>query len=181
MTIRKFCKGLAVILTGVLMMAFLGGCGSSEKFAGHWIGYGKDGYPKETDCIYDVTIEKNGKGYIVNMDESRWKLEQAPGSTWKDVMNNTNEQYVWTTKKNDNLAASAKENTLSTTTESPIRLTYMEKDDTLQLVYSDSLHMQPIKVTLHKAKDGETDEFKNKSKDDLTKAMDPSNPRQFKD
>ncbi len=41
MTIRKFCKGLAVLLAGVLMMAFLGGCGSSEKFAGHWIGVAK--------------------------------------------------------------------------------------------------------------------------------------------
>lgn len=61
MTLSKFFKSLAVILAGVLMMAFLGGCGNSEKFAGHWIGYGKDGYPKETDCIYDVTIEKNGK------------------------------------------------------------------------------------------------------------------------
>lgn len=37
MTIRKFCKSLVVILAGVLMMAFLGGCGSSDKLSGEWV------------------------------------------------------------------------------------------------------------------------------------------------
>lgn len=181
MTIQKFLKTLALMLVGVLTLALLGGCGSSEKFAGHWIGYGKDGYPIETDCIYDVTIEKNGKGYIVNVDESRWRLEQAPGSTWEDAMKDRNMQYVWKTKKKDNMTASVKENTLSTADQIPIRITYMEKDGTLLLTYEDDHHMQPIKITLQKAKDGDVENFKNKSKDDLTKEMNPSNPRPFKD
>lgn len=60
MILRKFFKSFAVILAGVLMMAFLGGCGNSDKLSGEWVGSGRYNQT-DFDCLYTLKVEKNGR------------------------------------------------------------------------------------------------------------------------
>lgn len=175
MTIQKFLKTLALMLVGVLTLALLGGCGNSEKFAGHWIGYGKNGYPS-TDCIYDITIQKNGdkNGYLVNYSNAYWKLSPSSHTPGFSI-GRYNYKYEWNNYKEDNIAAIADDKNNKLTMQGPGSpyFTYIEKDKTLQLTYSTDMGEQ-VKIVLHPAKDNESQEFKDKTKDDLQKKIDPN-------
>lgn len=166
MTIRKFCKTLAVVLTGVLMMAFLGGCGSSDKFAGHWIGYGKTGYP-EADCIYDITIEKNGdkNSYLVNITEAHWKTYSTSFVVGKDTY-----KSEWKVDTNNNITAIAKDDKLTMQGPGSPFFTYIDKDKSLQLSFVNEWKMgQQEQINLQPAKENELQDFKDKMKAELQK------------
>lgn len=161
MTIRKFCKTLAVVLTGVLMMAFLGGCGSSDKLSGEWVGSGRYNQT-DFDCFYTLKVEKNGNGngYTVTQTRSYWKT--------KENISDGSVSYNWNEEKTQPMAGSAKDNSLRFTlpgnTQNSSMITFIEKDGTLQYTTGSNT------VTLHKEKDikGELEKFKSSQKEKLT-------------
>lgn len=177
MTLRKFFKNFAVILAGVLMMAFLGGCGSSEKFAGTWIGTGqyKAAGPGNT-CFYTIKIDKNGKGYNIQETLSQWEADKdiriAFHTDRNDEKMYKNIDYNWKNQQSQPMVATVKDNSLlftpaGTTTNSAM-MTYIEKDGTLQYNTGDAT------ITLHKAKDDKEvqeamEKYKNEQKDILDK------------
>ena len=182
-SLSKFMKWAVLAAVSVFVVAFIGGCGNTEHFAGEWIGYGKTGFPKEMDCVYDVKIEKTDNGYTVSLDRSNWELKDIPDPGLIDsIVNDDNQQYEWTTMKEMNLKATEKDNALTTTTENPLTFTYVEKDGTLELSFKDYSHQDgQVTVQLHKAEKGEVEDFKKRSKEDILKAMTPDNQHSFKE
>lgn len=160
---HKIGRLLAVCLIAVLAVVALGGCGQSEKFAGHWIGYGKTGIYGNKDMAYDITIEKNGKGYIINETDNYWDDLDTTNTFFKNSPKKV--QMKWVTKKNENLVGTVKDNNLAINGSNWF-FTYKENDGTLQLTL-ESFNMGRETIQLHKAKDGELDEFKNKGKEEL--------------
>ena len=57
----RFMKLAVVVAVSLLAMAVLGGCSSSDKFAGEWTGTGRYNQT-DFDCFYDLKIEKDGNG-----------------------------------------------------------------------------------------------------------------------
>ena len=143
----------------------------------------KNGVPERNGRVYDVKIEKNNDGYIVSLERSNWELKDIPDPGLIDsIVNQDNQQYEWTTMKEMNLKAEEKDNTLTTTTENPLTFTYQEKDGVLELSFKDYSHQdEQVTVQLHKAVKGEIEDFKNRSKEDLIKAMTPENRHSFKE
>lgn len=108
-SLSKFMKWAVLAAVSIFVVAFIGGCGNTEHFAGEWIGYGKTGFPKEMDCVYDVKIEKTDNGYTVSLDRSNWELKDIPDPGLIDsIVNDDNQQYEWTTMKEMNLKATEK-------------------------------------------------------------------------
>lgn len=68
-------------------------------------------------------------------------------------------------QKNENLVGTVKDNNLAINGSNWF-FTYKENDGTLQLTL-ESFNMGRETIQLHKAKDGELDEFKNKGKEEL--------------
>lgn len=157
MTIRKFCKSLVVIL----MMAFLGGCGSSDKLSGEWVGSGRYNQT-DFDCFYTLKVEKNGSGngYTVMQTRSYWDS--------KEKISDGSVSYSWKDEKTPAMAGSAKDNSLRFTipgnTQNSSMITFIEKDGSLQYATGDAT------ITLHKAKDtkDELEKFKSSQKEELT-------------
>ncbi|WP_287046144.1 hypothetical protein [Megasphaera sp.] len=181
-------KCLAVLMISVIAMALLGGCGS-DKFEGHWIGTTQDaGWNGKLERLYDITIEKNGKGYLVKETDYYWNVNvETPLTTttsynpWADFDKDSKPQkeaapqkprkvtLTWETGKTNSVSANAKNNDLVISQgglSADTTLTYIEKDDTLQFNF-ESFNMGAEHVKLHKAKDGELDEWKNKVKEEL--------------
>lgn len=159
MTIRKFMKTLALMLVGVLTLALLGGCGgTSEKFAGTWVGSGRYNQT-DFDCFYTLQIDKNGKGYTINETRSYWDEKSYPGEPV---------HYTWTDKKTPQVIGNVKDNSIRFTPpgmmENSFMVTFIEKDGTLQYNTGDAT------ITLHKTKDvsGELAKFKDSQKEDFT-------------
>lgn len=173
-SLSKLMKIVVVMLVSVLAVAFLSGCGSSpDKFAGHWIGYGTTGY-RNVDCIYDITIEKNGNGYLVNYSKAYWGLDptsKTPGFTF----GRPNYKYEWTQDKQDNLSATAKDDTLAIQGEGMPFFTYIEKDKTLQFAFRNDERMGvQERIALHPAEENEVQDFKDKAKTKLQQKIDPN-------
>ena len=184
-SLSKFMKLVVFAAVSIFVVAFISGCINTKSvdYSGQWVGYGKTGFPKEMDCVYDVNIEKTGDGYTVSLERSNWELKDIPEPGLIDSsVNQDNQQYEWTTMKEMNLKATEKDNTLTTTTENPLTFTYQEKDGVLELSFKDYSHQnEQVTVQLHKAVKGEVEDFKNRSKEDLIKSMTPENRHSFKE
>lgn len=158
---KKWWQSLSLLAVSLLCLCFLGGCGNSDKFAGHWIGTGiHQGFVDTPDCYYDVTIEKNGNNnYLINVTEAFWFEQVYQGYPPQNPQEVT---LTWTEKHDNNLTGTAKENNLDLNLPDPLLhvfFTAIEKDGTLQLTDDNGQ-----KITLHKAKDGETTNFKEQFK-----------------
>ena len=59
-SLSKFMKLAVLAAVSIFVVAFLSGCFNSKSidYSGQWVGYGKTGFPKEMDCVYDVKIER---------------------------------------------------------------------------------------------------------------------------
>lgn len=186
--VHHMLKFVTVLMISLLAIAMLGGCGN-DKFVGHWIGTAKDaGIYGQFERLYDITIEKNGKGYLVKETDYYWDADVETSILVSDAYNpwadfdkdhkqkkdNTPKKprkvtLTWNTNKTDNLSASVKNNDLVISNGglgADVTFTYIEKDDSLQFNFS-SFNMGAEHVQLHKAKDGELEEWKNKVKEEL--------------
>lgn len=171
-SLSKLMKLVVVMLVSVFAVAFLSGCGSSpDKFSGHWIGYGDSEY-SSTEGVYDITIEKNGNGYLVNYSRAYWRLD--PTSKKKGyTLGRPDYKYKWKEIKQDNLSAVVNEDTLAIQGEGMPFFTYIEKDKTLQFAFRNGARMGiQERIVLHPAKENEVQEFKDKTKTELQQKID---------
>lgn len=140
-----------------MCLVLISGCGGSQSdFAGRWIGKGiYHGFNQTPECIYDVTIEKNGSdnNYLVSITQG-WSEKKV------DVDLMTNQRHItakWAEKKHEKLVGTVKDKNLYIQVSDPtmpVFLTRIDKDGTLQLTIGSDV------ISLHKAKDGEVDELK---------------------
>ena len=147
---------LAVVLAvSVLVMALIGGCGSSDKFAGEWTGTGRYNQT-DFDCFYDLKIEKdgNGNGYTIEQTRSYWNA--------KESISGSSASYSWKNEK-EKLTANLQNDTLEISGNNQASLTYNADKEELQYKTGDTI------VTLQKSKDaaGDLDSFKNRQKEEL--------------
>lgn len=61
-SLSKFMKWAVLTAVSIFVVAFIGGCGNTEHFAGEWIGYGKTGFPKEMDCVSTSRLKRPTMG-----------------------------------------------------------------------------------------------------------------------
>lgn len=153
--LSRFMKLALVVALTVLAAALIGGCGSSDKFAGEWTGTGRYDLT-DFDCFYDLKIEKdgNGNGYTIERTRSYWNA--------KESISGSSASYSWK-NETDKLTASLQNDTLEISGIDKSSLTYNKDKEELQYKTGDSI------ITLQKSKDaaGDLDSFKNRQKEEL--------------
>lgn len=155
---KKALHANFLFLTCILLcLVLISGCGGSQSdFTGRWIGKGiYHGFNQTPECVYDVTIEKNGSGnnYLVSITQG-WSDKKV------DVDLMTNQRHItakWSEKKHEKLVGTVKDKNLYIQVSDPtmpVFLTRIDKDGTLQLTIGSDV------ISLHKAQDGELDAMK---------------------
>ena len=143
----RFMKLAVVVAVSLLAMAVLGGCGSSDKFAGEWTGTGRY---NQTDFEKDG----NGNGYTIEQTRSYWNA--------KESISGSSASYSWQ-NETEKLTANLQNEVLEISGNTQASLTYNEEKEELQYKTGDSI------ITLQKSKDaaGDLDSFKNRQKEEL--------------